>query len=532
MPGQSDRTKTSQPDPRAPPDHRRAIYHVLTAVAACGLAACARTDARDPSELRLLTLAEAEHLDPRFPEDALGASLARLNYRGLLSSDPRTFAPRPCLASSWRFTDARHIELELLRDQRFHDGRPVVADDVVATYRSLLSPTTSSRLRGTYSRVIEAIDALGAHALRVTLRQPDGTIESLLQQPIVPAGVAAGGEIPALPGHESRFVGSGPLGVASLLRGDWRFRVIAPFSAGPRAVRVISLHDPNALTLRLLHGGGDIAEIKPEQYDILAQHPEFELASAPTAGVSYLGFQCDHGPLSDLRVRRAIARSIDRDALRLARFGRRALAATGPLPPGHWAYSGDVARYPFDPAVARRLLDAAGLMSVGGAPRFRLVMRVSSQRSALAVAQAIAAMLASVDIAVELRPSELATLLGDLRAGRFDLTYLTIPDLSDPSGLSFWFGSRSIPEVGRAGGGGNRWRYRDPRLDAVLDQGAAVSGVTARRPYYQTAQRYLAEGLPVLPLWHADVVFAVRSPWRGLRPRGDGQLEFLLDLRR
>ena len=57
-------------------------------------------------------------------------------------------------------------------------------------------------------------------------------------------------------------------------------------------------------------------------------------------------------------------------------------------------------------------------------------------------------------------------------------------------------------------------------------------GPDARRPHYQRAQQVLAEQLPVIPLWHADVVFALRRPYRGLRPRGDGQLDFLLRLTR
>lgn len=75
-------------------------------------------------------------------------------------------------------------------------------------------------------------------------------------------------------------------------------------------------------------------------------------------------------------------------------------------------------------------------------------------------------------------------------------------------------------------------RTLDAALDAALDAGLRALGPDARRPHYQRAQQVLAEQLPVIPLWHADVVFAVRHPYQGLRPRGDGQLDFLLRLTR
>jgi len=245
--------------------------------------------------------------------------------------------------------------------------------------------------------------------------------------------------------------------------------------------------------------------------------------------MTYLGIHCEHGPLADVAVRRALAMALDRPSLQQAMLGARAVSSTGVLPPSHWAYTSEVARYRFDPAASRRALVAA---RGEGAPPLRLTLRVSSQRFAITVAQALTAMLHDVGVEVDVRPSELATLLSDLRAGRFDLTLLTVPDLSDPFGLGFWFGSGSIPTPENPTAGGNRWRFRDADLDAALDAGLRALGPDARRPHYQRAQQVLAEQLPVIPLWHADVVYALRRPYRGLRPRGDGQLDFLLRLAR
>jgi peptide/nickel transport system substrate-binding protein len=502
----------------------RSIYHVLLALS---VAAC-RGPMRADDRLTLLALARPEHLDPRHPEDALGASVGRLLYRGLMEGDPVTFLPRPALAEDARWVDPARYRVRLRGDARFHDGQPVTAQDVVATYASVLDPAQHSRLRTTYARVLRGVRAVDGRTVEFELHGPDGSIDTLLQLGVLPRRDAASPERRPEEIARDGLAGSGPLRLTRYAP-DALSLEVAGRGGAFRALDVVTLHDPNTLALRLLHGEGDVAELKPELYGLFEGRAGFEVASARTSGMTYLGMHCEHGALADVAVRRALALALDRPSLQRAMLGARAVASTGVLPPSHWAYAGDVARYAFDPAAARRALVAA---RGEGAPPLRLTLRVSSQRFAVTAAQAITAMLHDVGVEVDVRPSELATLLSDLRAGRFDLTLLTVPDLSDPFGLGFWFGSASIPTAANPTAGGNRWRFRDAELDASLDAGLRALGPEARRPHYQRVQRVLAAQLPVIPLWHADVVFALRRPYRGLRPRGDGQLDFLLRLTR
>lgn len=475
----------------------------------------------------MLVLARPEHLDPRHPEDALGASIGRLLYRGLMEGNPVTFLPRPGLAEDGRWVDATRYRVRVRSDARFHDGAPVTARDVVATYESVLDPAQHSRLRTTYARVLRAVRAVDDRTVDFELHRPDGSLETLLQLGVLPERDARAPERRPEVIARERLAGSGPLRLTRYAPDS--LSLDAPGHGAFRALDVVTLHDPNTLALRLLHGEGDVAELKPELFALFEGRAEFEVASARTSGMTYLGMHCEHGALADVGVRRALAQALDRPSLQRAMLRGRAVASTGVLPPSHWAYTGEVARHAFDPAAARGALAAA---RGRGAATLRLTLRVSSQRYAITAAQALTAMFHDVGVEVDVRPSELATLLSDLRAGRYDLTLLTVPDLSDPSGLGFWFGSAAIPTAGNPTAGGNRWRFRDAELDAALDAGLRALGPDARRPHYQRAQRILAERLPVIPLWHGDVVYALRRPYRGLRPRGDGQLDFLLRLTR
>ncbi len=501
---------------------------VLTA----GFLGCGSADARRDT-LTVLVLSQPSRIDPRYPEDALGASLGRLVWRPLFDSDPRTLLPRPALARDLTWHDATHVIVHLREGLTFQDGSLLTARDVAASYTALLDPALGSRLRGTYARVLAGVTVVDPVTVEFTLWRADGRFEGLLQQPILRERDARGPELVARPGHEGDFVGSGDLRVVSLAAGRWAFTRLHPPPGAPSRIVVLSLHDPNTLALRMLHGAGDVAEIKPELFPVFDHREGFTVASVPGVGVTVLGIRCDAPWLADARVRRGLALALDRDALRVSKYGARAQPANGLLPAWHWAYATDLSAIPYDVSRARELFDAAGRLDPPGpAPRVRLGLRVSTQRFAVTVGHAIAAMLAEVGVDVDVRPSELPTLLADLRAGRFDLGLVTIPDLSDPWGLAYWFASRSIPAPGNPDSGGNRWRFRDGALDAALDAGAGVLGPSARRPYYQTAQRILAAGLPVIPLWHPDVVFVSSNQYTGLVPRADGSLDFLLELRR
>lgn len=237
--------------------------------------------------------------------------------------------------------------------------------------------------------------------------------------------------------------------------------------------------------------------------------------------------------LSDLRVRRALAHALDREAVVRTKYYGRARLARGWIVPTHWAFDAGTPSYPFDAARARRLLDEAGLVPDADGVRARFTLRTSSDRFIQSVARALVSMWRAVGVEVDLRPSEMATLLHDLNKGRFQLSLLEVPEVFEPNVLSWFFSSDHIPLEG-VREGSNRWRFRDPQFDAALLQGRRVSARADRIAAYRVAQRRMAEQLPVIPLWHRDVV-AVTSPRaRGYCVPSDGRFGTLArcDVRR
>jgi len=121
--------------------------------------------------------------------------------------------------------------------------------------------------------------------------------------------------------------------------------------------------------------------------------------------------------------------------------------ATGLLPPSHWAYNGDVPRWPHDLARARALLDEAGYRPGPDGVRLRLTYKTSADAFRVAVAHVLAAQLAEVGIAVEVRPFEFATFFADIKKGDYQMATMQTTPITEPDFYYAYFHSSRIPDA-------------------------------------------------------------------------------------
>ncbi|MEY4577778.1 MAG: glutathione-binding protein gsiB [Pseudomonadota bacterium] len=488
---------------------------LLTLVVASALCACDRNaSAQRPAGLAVLLPRDAQQLDPRFVGDAYGHKLSRLIFASLMRIDPQTLEPVPDLARSVRMLSDTEYRVELRPNLRFSDGSVLDADDVVATFRSVVDPTLHTRYASTYERIQE-VKAIDANTITFRLNGPHASFLSDLEMPILRAEDAHR----RLSLEANTPVGAGPYVLAERHPGGLEL-VPNPhwYEGTPRVprIRMLVVRDDNTRALRLLSGAADytLNGVPAGLLPLFTPAKGFAVETASGIGTTYLGINTRAPGLSDVRVRQALALAIDRRSLIAAKLSGRAELASSFVPNGHWAYAADTPSYAFDPARARALLAAAQLggprnaADKSAAPRVHWVLRCSSERYRVSIARAVAAMLADVGIAVRVQPSETATLLADLDRGHFELTLLQFPELIEPHVLSWVFASERIPGPGREGL--NRWRYADPELDAALERGRRSSDRETRKLAYKDVQRRLAEQLPVVPLWHEAVV-AVRA---------------------
>jgi peptide/nickel transport system substrate-binding protein len=457
-------------------------------------------------------------LDPRLNTRAWPGKVIHLVYEGVTSVHNDTQTPEPALAERVDQPSRTIYDVHLRPEARFHDGSPVTAEDVRATYASIRDPALQSPFRGQFDR-IASMEVRGPHHLRITLDAPHAPFLSDLSIGVVPAAALGPG------GHaKGPLPGAGPYRL--LDRTGSREVVLERFDAwwrGPARTRYVvvrTVSDQNTRLLALLGGAGDLVQnaVSPRMADAMRGHRDLAVDTAPGVAYSYLAFNLRDGPLADRRVRQAFAHAVNRERLIEHKFRGVARPATGMLPAGHWAYTADVPQHPYDPARARALLDAAGLPDPPGeAPRFTVTLKSSPDKFRRNLATLVAADLEAVGVRVEVQSLEVGTLLADVKSGNFETYILQWGDPSEPHFYNWIFHGDRIPTPSEPNRGGNRGAYVEPRVDALIDAGRVTTGTAERRRIYAELQQILARDLPYLSLWHENVLVVRRAGLKGYR---------------
>jgi peptide/nickel transport system substrate-binding protein len=461
---------------------------------------------------------EPETLDPRYASDAMALRVSRLIHAGLTRLDPETLRPVPYAAASLVWTGPLTLRVELRDGVRFHSGKPLTSEDVVATLAAFASPKVGSRHASVLDAIEDARDD-GPRAVVVTLKRAHATLLTDLELPILRADQACGP-----PDSTGTLDGLGPFEVAHAERGSV---VLQPADTGlfprPRhAVALRTVRDENARALRLVAGRADVAlnVLSPTLLPALAEEPGLAITARGGANLTYMVARVDRPPMNDARVRRAVSAAIDRALIAKTLLGGYAQPADTLLPPALWAYSPATAPVVFDPDDARRLLREAG------APvPLRLSLLTSTDRLRGTIARAMAQELADVGIELEVVPLELGTLLARLSAGEFDVATLQLPEITEPNVLRVFMQSSLVPPRGA-----NRGRIADARIDALLDTGDRAATLEERMSIYAALEAENRKSLYLIPLWHEDQVAVTSARARDFRPSAEGRWLSLVTL--
>lgn len=477
------------------------------------LAACAPRDPAGPAPLVVAIDTRPRVFDPRLATSDIDARITRLVFAGLTTVDTPDGLPRPLLAESVQRVGPTVVDVALRAGLAFHDGSTLDAADVQCTVRSLSAEAVRSPLAADWESVtVEVIDALH---LRFTTSTPDPDLEVQLELGIVPCEAADRALDAAFD------AASGPWSIASVDEaGSVGLRAAPDWFEGPSAVRDVELRvvtDPNARVLGLITGTIDIVQngVPAPLLEVVAREPHLAIERGPAFRYSYLVFNLEAPGLADPNVRRALALSIDRDAIVRYRLGGAATLASGMLHPTHWAARPGSGGLPYDPAAAAALLERSGLRAGADGCRVRSTLRTSSNRLYRGIAGIIAAQARDAGICLEVRAYEWATFFADVKAGNFEVASLQWTSIVDPGHYAWAFHSRNIPDQSNGRAGGNRGRWRNERVDALLDRAAQTTDPDVRADLYAAVQAEADIDLPYVSLWHEDHVVVHRRDVTG-----------------
>ena len=497
----------------------RVLATVLLVVAVA--AACGGGRDTPPDVITLAVFSSPNNLDPRVGSDEVSQKIQQLVYSTLFALNERLEVVG-LLAERWESPTPTTYLVTLRKGVRFHDGHELTSDDVIYTFTSFLDPNFISPRKGAY-RMLDHVRAVDRYTVEFTLKEPFGSFPINLVIPIVPKGAG--------PGLRSAPVGTGPYRFVSYAVDDRV--VLTPFEdymdGAPRngGVVIKIVPDDTMRGLELRKGTVDLVvnDLAPDIVHQLRTEATLQVVEAPGTDYAYVGVNLRDSVLKDVRVRQALAHAVDRDAI--VKYLRRGLArpAVGILPPMSWAFTPDVADYPFDPAKAGALLDEAGYHDPDGSgptPRLRLTLKVSSTEFNRLQSSVLQQDFARIGVAMDVRTYEFATLYADVLKGNFQLFTLQWVGVSDPDMLRRVFHSKQMPPSGF-----NRGFFSDPAVDALIDEATVSNDDTRRRALYADVQRLISREVPYLSLWYKTNVAVARRELTGLRLSPSADFLFL-----
>ncbi len=514
------------PPCRAKSARRRWGTRVLVSAIVLLLSACRGSthDAHDGwgqerSTLHFLIESSPNNLDLRQGTDAQSERVGALIYDALVHKDEH-FNLQPWLATSWQRPDALTWVFHLRPGVRFHDGKPMTADDVAWSIESMTNGALVTAKGGSFADVanVAVRDPL---TVEVRTLKPDASLLFNLSDGLFGVVEKGAGRDEGL--HP---MGTGPFRFVSQVQDKEVVLERNPgyWAGAPKIARVQFAVVPDTITaaLEIKKGSADV-ESNVLTFDMVhALHglPNVKTELGPGSIVMYANFNVTDPVLRDPRVRQAIACAIDKPALIAALWRGQARPAESLLPPGHWAAADDtqLPQYPRDIARAVRLLNAAGLKPDRNGVRLRFTLKTSTDETTRLVAQAMQDELRAAGIELTLRSAEFGTFYSDITKGAFQMYMLRwIGSNEDPDIFRYSYATASFPPKG-----GNRGHYSNARVDALLSGASAETDEATRRKDYVEVQQILATELPSIPLWFVnnEVIHSARLKDVVLDPGG------------
>lgn len=464
------------------------------------------------------TLGPPPTLVPMLAQDETARTISALIFSGLTR-----FAPdgtiEPDLATGWEIdTQTRSYVFHLRDDVTWHDGAPFTVDDVLFTFALLASPAHNDPV---WSNV--RAEREGSRSVRIFLL--NNVYVPLLEYVtigILPRHIlidSSADQIIFTP-FNLEPVGTGPYSVEEFAEDFVLLRANEQYHGGLPNIRLLKFKFyPNAgATITALERGEveGVSFLPSSEIERVSEIPDVEAYSAPLAGYTVLYFNLRRPPFFDRRIRHAIAHAIDREYLASEVQGGTADPLEGPVLPVPWLQATNVARYPYDPARSRELLEEAGWTAgldgvrVRGDERLALTLMATDLPGQVELADAIVRQLGDVGFEVDVQVAGPSGVLNDfLLTHNFDIAlYTWLLNGLDPDPYLTWHSSQE-----------DRWNFSgfiDPRVDEALQNARHTLDQSERNRMYVDFQRTFAEEVPSLMLLSPRYSFAVRNTVRGV----------------
>ena len=483
---------------------RRTFFGASASLMALGLGPVS-AQARRGGELVIVTGENPRHLNPAVQSGVATAVPGTQIFASPLRVD-ENWDLHPYLAQSWEWADdGLSLTLNLVPGVKFHDGQPVTSEDVAFSIMTIKANHPFQTMFGP----VDTVETPDENTAIIRLSQTHPALLLALTGalcPIIPKHVYGDGQdIPSHPANTAP-IGCGPFKLGeyvagqqiTLVRNDDFFLEGRPYLDGI-TIRIVP--DAASVTLSLESGEADVGMVtdatainRLNNTDGLTVTPRGFEGIGP---IQWVAFNTRVAPLDDVRVRQAIAYTMDRGFILNALMRGVAASQKSPIIESSPFYNPDMPSYDIDLDRANALLDEAGHPRDADGKRFSMTMETIPGRDAALgnVPEYLRSQLREVGIDLELRASpDFPTWAGRLASGDFQMSMDIVFNWGDPViGVHRTYLSTNIRPVIWS----NTQGYANPEVDRLLNEAARELDTDRRRDLYFQFQDIVGNDLPV-----------------------------------
>ena len=443
----------------------------------------------------------------------------------------------PGTAESWTVSDdGKEYIFKLNKNAKWSNGDPVTADDFVWSWKRILTASLGSQypdmlyyLVGAYEYHNGELDnfdevgvkALDSQTLKVNLKNPTPFFIGLLSHystwPVHKETVLKHGDIDDRNGEWTRpgnFVCNGPF---QLKTWELNNRIVVeknPHYYDASMVRLNEIHYypvSNVMTEDRMFRAGQLhltSSMPTQKCPIYIEEKNPNLKIDPYMGTYFYRINTENETLSDVRVRKALAYSIDRQLLvdKVTQCGQ--IPAYSFTPPGSNGYQPST-EIPYDPVLAKQLLAEAGYSSDKPFPKLEILFNTNEghRKVALAIQQMWQN---ELGIEVELVNQDWKVYLSREMVGDFQISRAGwIGDYEDPN---------TFLDLMRPNRGNNKTGWENMDFDALVEEANTINNQDKRYELLNEAEKILIDNMPIIPLYTYVRVYQLSPDVKGFNP--------------
>lgn len=495
---------------------RRNLLAVLALTAASTLSAQTASAQDTPQKGGVLVVARPADVvqwDPKFTNDNDSLWAQQQVFATLLQNSPDGKEIKPWLAESWSLDPTGKIySFKLHENAKFCDGTPVTADDVKFSLDRGMDKDSAISWQYPSNPKVAVVDA---HDLTITLDAPNVSFASFLTlwgTDILSKAYADKVGVPAL---SEKPLGSGPFCLDSWDKGQTIILKPNPGYWDPSQpyvdevdLRVVP--DDNARVLQLQTGEVDVDLSVPySQAAVLEKTGGVAVGTDTAYATAAIVPNIAKVPaLADVKVRQAIARALDRQAMvDSILFGKGEVAKSPFYGPGILYWTGDF-EVKYDLDAAKKLMAESGFPN-----GFTAELTIpSGDTLASQTAVIVKDQLSKLGINITVTPVESGTWWDLWSNGKFEMLYkLGTNDVMDPAeNIPFDFWSKD------EGGSDSAFTgYHNADIVKLSKEAQAEMDTTKRTALYRDIQKIAMGEMPQFYLYHPQSIWATRDDVHG-----------------